>query len=329
MVDMKKFGSIPISTKTILAKSQNMKFHMPRIFKELCNLVIEVDAREWNKAKKDTTLRRKIMRESGIGVGSILSVMMNGEHHGTLFKRPKEGAKITFFRNCISALIVLEDKSIHFKFFQNGTFKLTGCKTDEQAEMTVTEFMKLLESINGARDVAEWVEPDSRGNRIKDSNKYEYDKINEQFKNTRHVFTINDSCRPRFIFKTVMINIRYNIGFNINREQLDTEFNKTDDFYSAFEPTINPCVNIKSDAKSTPRTLKVLEFHNGFRNGEVKLTTTSSDSYPDRKKTKEHTFLVFDSGVTIQSGFYYEEMEEKYIKFMDIINSKSHLINKN
>lgn len=280
------FRTIDVSTCTILAKT-NILFDNALIFKHLSPLAVEIDGQEWMKQKEHE--RDELMRANNLCEGSILNIKMGDKFAGTQFERKKQ-SKGTHFRNCISIKMVLKDKDIHFKAFKNGTFKLTGCKNDSQAEKAVVEYIKILKK----------VEKDSRG---------------------LVLYTVDQEADPEFIFKTVMINIRYKLGFEVNREKLDRLIEGMSDdnveFYSNFEPTINSSVNIKS-----PTTEKLKELKCIMLNGDKVIhATRPHESYPDKKKYSEHTFLVFHSGVVIQSGNNYEEMEKKYNRFIDVVTS--------
>lgn len=96
----------------------------------------------------------------------------------------------------------------------------------------------------------------------------------------------------------VMVNYKYNLGFEVDRFQLTTLINGREGFYSQYDNVLEHNVTIHIPYK--------------LPDGQKSL----------RKKDKVpcHTFIVYKSGIVTQSGPGEELMEGVYYKFMNIIN---------
>jgi len=139
-------------------------------------------------------------------------------------------------------------------------------------------------------------------------------EIADMFLNQMHEFHYyNDFCHeveilkdiPSIISETleieqvhkVMVNYKYNLGFEVDRFQLTTLVNGRDGFFAQYDNVLEHNVTIHM-----PYTLP---------EGQKSL----------RKKDKVpcHTFIVYKSGIVTQSGPGEELMEDVYYKFMNII----------
>ena len=133
----------------------------------------------------------------------------------------------------------------------------------------------------------------------------------------------------KVMFKVVMTNVDFSLGFLVNRSNLDTFFNSNTNFNSLLETSFGYTgVNIKFPIDSIPYKT-IHEERLDINSGEWSPHEITYDDYLDtlqqseRKKELEkkryNTFLVFHSGNVIMSGSVKEFMEGPYYRFLDII----------
>ena len=129
---------------------------------------------------------------------------------------------------------------------------------------------------------------------------------------------------------TVMTNIDFNLGFNINREMLDKHMNSNTDYKSLLETSFGYTgVNIKFPMeKKITHNLPYIELNDQTDKWDIsnKTYTDYLGFLQDFEKKKElnkkrwNTFLVFHSGNVIMSGLGKFYMKDHYKIFMKIIN---------
>jgi hypothetical protein len=191
-----------------------------------------------------------------------------------------------FFRNSTTIIIYIENKLINFKLSRKGTLQMTGCKSLAQAKKCVNYFWSHLS---------------------KHPDKFTY-------KPGESTFTA--------YYDFVMKNIKFNIGFKIDREAFNEYINRNTSHNSIFETTIGYAgVNVKFEADS--------KFDNDFEVTYDMYGITHTEgriSYSDlanrmkiRTKKRYITFLVFQSGVVIMSGKDSIYMQDPYTEFMKIV----------
>ena len=129
-------------------------------------------------------------------------------------------------------------------------------------------------------------------------------------------------------FITVMTNIDFNLGFIVNREELDKYMNQSTKYNSLLETSFGYTgVNIKFPAHGYKNN--ALLPHITYRGSWTDEMITYDSYYKglsekDQAKTKQKdkytTFLVFHSGNVIMSGLDKQHMEDTFTEFINIIN---------
>jgi len=227
--------------------------------------------------------------------GSIINMRYKDQIKGVVLREKKGEEKSNYFRNALTIVMFVDNKMINMKISKNGKFQITGCKTYLQAEMCV---------------------------------KYMWDYINQ-------IEKVSTDEAPRVFFITVMTNIDFNLGFLVNRENLDKYINKNTDYNSLLETSFGYTgVNIKIPLKIPEKLkLKTITLYNeSWIEGEI-LYSDYVNSLEKVEKTKElakkrwYTFLVFQSGNVIFSCMSKEcFMKEIYEEFLTIIKDCKYLI---
>ena len=300
---IKQFEDITISTKTVIGIS-NIKINLDNFFKYM-------PITDYTPVQKKRGRRRRIQINSNKNIvpyGSIINISRKKEVRGAILKNKKKskneeseedetksGSRVSndkdYFLHSVSLVIVLEDgKQINMKVSSNGKLQITGCKYDEHFINAVISLYKTM------IEVQEWT--------------------NEK------IFDINGDLE--IVFNTVMQNMDFNVGFNINRHKLDSFINRQTQYRSIFEGSLLSGVNIK--VKSDPTVLpSILKIVYSLENDKIIKSYTSYDIYKtlldkkkETKKDKYHTFLVFASGSVIMSSGG-SEMKEVYNNIVNIL----------
>lgn len=285
-----EFDDIPVSTKTFIITT-NLSFDIMKMFEILpCTQYIVVPKRRGRKKKIV-----HIDPNYGIPSGSIITLEFEGSIRGVDLKskKNKKGKKSSsFFRNSVSIVMIIEDKHVNLKVSRNGKLQMTGCKNDLHAELVVKYI-------------------------------WEYIKIYEDI----YKFTTSDS-NFKAIFIPAMRNIDFSLGFNVNREELDSYINEETEFHSLLETSFGYTgVNIKIPLDFNLNNLIVKQIV--YLNDEWILSNvlykTYLDLLPIKEKEKKslkkrfNTFLVFHSGKIIMSGICAESQKNTYYSFLNII----------
>lgn len=295
------FDKISASTKTIVVKV-NIKIDIKKLFDFLpITEYVVVPKRRGRKKKNAPPDPNKNIAE-----GSIITLEIGDNIRGVDLKKKKKKIKerarghITYFRNSMTVVMIIEGKKINCKVTQNGQFQMTGCKSDEQAEKIVH---------------------------------YIWSHIND----TKNIYTfIDDSKYMSAIFVPAMRNIDFDLGFNIDREKLDSHINMKTDFVSILEDSIGYTgVNIKipMDKPITDLNLKKRKWKNG-KWQKIKYITYSDylELLPEKdrkkklRKERHHTFLVFHSGKIIMSSLTEDFSRQPFYDFLDIVYKNKDVI---
>lgn len=208
--------------------------------------------------------------------------------HGRIYTIPPNKGT---FRNQLTAQIFIDDKIITAKIFPTGKFHLTGCKNLSHQRGAVVELMKHILSIHTV---------------------------------DKPTYSVENDEPINFILEVVMVNVDFNLGFDISQQKLDHLIqNDTTDFYSIYEAAVNTSVNIKLDYDDPEEKVYDKIVITGSPNDlTVNYTTVNKCPKSRTKATRTHTFLVFSSSKVIQSGRYYDsEMEPAYLKFYEYITN--------
>lgn len=138
----------------------------------------------------------------------------------------------------------------------------------------------------------------------------------------------------KIIFINVMTNIDFNVGFIINRENLDRHMNSCTEYHSLLETSFGYTgVNIKIPlTEKIEIDLDTMFWENHAWNyGTVKYTDYISglsleDQQKEKKKKRYNTFLVFHSGKIIMSGMNQKFMKPVFNQFVQIIRDSRDII---
>ena len=201
---------------------------------------------------------------------------------------------LNYFLNQVALFLSLGNKNLHIMVFKD-TFKIAGSKDLNQA----IEATKLLWSFISA-----------------DHSTYAMSDIPENKDQFQY---------PSFIFDTVMTNVDFKLGFQIDRKKLNNLMN--DKKYnsiikmSRFETTGNPNVNIKFYCKKPDNfTYKCMILEN-VDNPTFRILPENFFDKKKRRKPNYTTFLVFRSSKVIESGKFKESSKNSYNEFINIIKT--------
>ena len=191
-------------------------------------------------------------------------------HKSTKSSKTRKIEKKKFFYNQITAHIY-EDKIVNVKIFNNGKIQMTGIKNKGQGDRVIEKVIMIIKMIE--TDVLESI-------------------------------ITNCDLHPDE-GKIAMINTDFDCGFKLKREILQRIVTDKG-YYSSFEPTIYPGVNIKYYFNKERQDTGVCNCM-GKCNGKGK------DGY-----CKKITVAVFNSGkIIITGGQSYEQLNTAY----DFINN--------
>ena len=221
--------------------------------------------------------------------GQIVTLKIGNKLRGVNLKEKKNAKR--FFRNSLTIVMHLDNKFINFKVSKNGKFQFTCCKHERHSH-------KCMEYI------------------------YDYTK------NTQKIIQV-DGPQSEIIFLTVMTNINFNLGFCINRENLDDHVNTSTKYYSLLETSFGYTgVNIKiplENIENIPITKIIYTGHEWieqpFNYTKYIETLDEKEKKKEKLKIRYNTFLVFQSGNVILSSPHKECMRNTFHEFLEIIKT--------
>lgn len=200
------------------------------------------------------------------------------------------------FRNALNVVYRIHDadmcadRRVNIKVHKNGKFQLTGCKKMRYAQICLWHFLELIHAALPAAIICDG--------------------------------------DIQLFFQTVMTNVDFNLGFMVNRRELDLLMNTATDYYSLLETSFGYTgVNIKFplNMKWWETPCPAMRWTLGTQ-GEIKYALAPLHSFvPEtaierlRRKGKFNTFLVFHSGKVIMSGMFTTTMREDYDIFLAMI----------
>lgn len=205
------------------------------------------------------------------------------------FKIKKKKTK--YFRNALS-LVMYVNKLITIKIPTKGSFQMTGCINQEQSIECIKHIWRMC--------------------------------LNTKLDNLYTITGDFFECKIR----TVMTDIVFKVGFNVNREHLDRYMNSRTDFNSLLETTFGYTgVNIKIpfDIENDDKSIITLNYKGEEWNEGCISYADYLDTLSDKNRLKEirkkrrNTFLVFHSGTAIMSGMVPHYMENVYNTFINIM----------
>jgi hypothetical protein len=227
----------------------------------------------------------------GTDIYQTLYYCTNCEKYYTL----KELKKIITFLNQVTIVMSLDNIILNIMMFKDN-FKIAGCKSEKDAEEAV---MIIWDYIL---------------------------KIEDGYTITKNHF---DTYDPVFLFRLVMKNVDFKLGFFIDREELNKLMNRKEYnnivFMSQCETTGHTNVNIKMYCqKPEDYTYDCLVIPKDDKPYFLELAT---NPYKFEKRKKDRiTFIVFSSSEIILSGRYDSEMERTYNFFVETVFKYRNLI---
>lgn len=280
---------IGVSTKTIIGKT-NWKININELFNIL-------PVTEYNAILKKRGRRPKNEKKQEIQAlnnGDIITLKLGDKIRGVNLKQNKKNSK-AFFRNSLTMVIQTQGKLVNMKISQNGRIQITGTKTSENAE-------KCIEYIH----------------------QYVADAQNGKALNV-----FGASKTPEIYLVSVMTNINFSLGFNVNRENLDEYINNNTPYYSLLETSFGYTgVNIKMQLENMDNIpVRKMMFVDGKWNyetikySEYVSTMDVKEKEKEGRKVRYSTFLCFQSGNVICSSAHEDCMIETFKEFMKIIES--------
>lgn len=338
------FDKIEVSTKTIIAVS-NLTINIEKMFASLpVTPYIIVPKKRGRKSKEEEDAEDP---NKNIPSGSIITVKCREFLRGVDLKKKKSNKRSTkYFRNAITIVMVIENKMINFKVSKNGKFQLTGCKNDEHAKKCIQYtwgYIQNMKEDESKKMESLQEEPEEYRDRVQQTYRdlHPVDVINSSFQalcngigselwhesgSEDPIYTIKGDYL-KVVFLTVMTNILVNLGFFVNRENLDRYINLETDYISLLETSFGYTgVNIKIPLV-VPVNLDLC--HLAYKGGEwissmvpfseyLKILTPKEKA-KEAKKERYNTFLVFHSGNVIMSGMHPRFMRDVYYHFLDIM----------
>jgi hypothetical protein len=224
--------------------------------------------------------------------GSIITAQHKDKKKG--FKISKKKVQTQFFRNNLSIAIFVE-KLITIKIPKRGQLQITGAISQNHIELCI---------------------------------KYLWELINS-YESGPHSYTLLNSKSFETTCNTVMTNIKFNIGFKIDRQNLDMYINRYTMFHSLLETSCGYTgVNIKGFYDLEPEKTPIITYKcNEFGIWEtgtisyIMYVNTFSEAQRKKKLSKRYknSFLVFQSGAIIMSGKNLLYMKGYYEEFINIL----------
>jgi len=290
------FSDIEISTMTIIGVT-NWNLNIEKLFENLETTEYVVIPKKRGRKKKEV----KEDPNKDIKEADIITLKYKDKIKGVDLKNKKPNGKKGYFRNSITVVMFVGGKLINFKISKNGKFQITGCKRDVHAELCTQYIWDYIQSSPECGQICK----------------------------------IRKNENPSITFLTMMTNIDFNLGFNINREALDDYINTKTSFNSILETSFGYTgVNIKipldktaGEPAYTRLTLIQDKWMSDEIDGDVYFSTLCpKDQKKETSKTRYNTFLVFHSGNVILSSKHRYYMKSVYNNFINIVDSSRNII---
>lgn len=280
------FDEIKPYTRTITVATTYKYIDIKNLFNVLPITPYKVVVKKRGRKKKGTP----IYHNRDVKDGSIITLKFEGSRRGVNLKNKESKG---FFRNALTVYMIIDHAPINFKIYYNGKFKITGCKKKEKSVKCMKYFYKHLK---------------------KYPKLYELENENENEDEITYVFIHG------------MRNITFDVGFQINRQRLDTYINNNTRYTSLLSPSVGYAgINIRLPFE---HDLSSLEGRKLIRkNGRwSKLKKIVYNDYIEmskdksfEKKKRHNTFLVFHSGNVIMTGLHKDSQREQFNEFMRVI----------
>lgn len=291
-IDRKKLTA-PLGAIVSLQKSIYIRgLDTRKVKKHWCTSCRLTTEKGEDKVKQNTVIEELKLEEDTEDVYKIHYYCTNCQHYYT----SKELGEISYFLNQVTVTISVGDVLLNVMIFKD-CFKIAGCKRDEDS-VTVTKIL--------------W---------------------EEFFRRSPSMWKLKSGEQDvKFIFRRVMRNVGFNLGFAIDLNKLNTLMNKEEYAHyvdvSQRETTGHPNVNISMfSQKPDDYSYDMLVYKKGKFLKEGVMTTTPTNPYEKKKEKKTHTtFIVFSSSQIILSGRYQKEMKNLYNFFVnEVMSNKEYL----
>lgn len=291
MTNIPDFDKFNVSTITAIAKT-NLELNLEEFFSKIPVLDVDVPT----TLKKKSQIEKHILSQN-FKPGSILTLEYKGETRGFKIKKRKQWSeneqkqsKRKFFRNTVSVVVITEDDTfVTIKIPKQGKMQVTGCQSIEKVQECIRYIWQTL-------------------------------------MNFSTIYKI-DGTHFKTVTRTVMTNIDFRLGFDINQVQLDRHMNINTEFHSFHDSSLGYTgVNIKKPYKHENTEIDTMDFIDGkwvygtILYNDYLETLTSKEKKEELSKRRNNTFLVFGSGSTIMSGMSRYYMKPEYYRFMNIIS---------
>jgi len=266
----------------------NVELDIEGIFNKLPITPYVVIQRRRGRKKKE----QELDPNQDLPIGSIITAKLAGLVKGVDLKQKKKtDSRRKYFRNSLTIVMKIdENKLINFKLSKNGKFQITGSKYDTHAQGCIKFFWEIIMPYT-------------------------------------ELYTM---AGPNFQIKfvTVMTNIDFNVGFIVNREQLDKYMNNSTKHNSLLETSFGYTgVNIKFPANGYRGSalLPQIVYKGWWEDHTISYekhfqSLSEKEQLKITQKDKYTTFLVFHSGNVIMSGLDKPHMESTFNEFINIIN---------
>lgn len=305
-VRIPNFDNIAISTKTVIG---------------VTNLIIDIEKfhkyfpyADYVVVKKKRGRRKKNFFEnpnSHIPAGSFITLKCKLDIRGVNLKAKKQSK--TYFLHSETTVAQLEDKAINVKVSRNGKLQMTGCQNNTHHIDYVKYLYQHMLDIEECTGETLFAFNDGRP------------VENKEIKSIEPFLPRREDQELCVIFREVMKNIDFSIGFQIRRNPLSYFINRKTKYVAIYESSMGPSVNIKLPIKQNRH--KLLNRMRIF-NEQIIHDTIPYQDYFDMLTTKEqmddlatedyHTFLVFATGSIIMSS-QGPDMVKTFYEFIDIL----------
>jgi TATA-box binding protein (TBP) (component of TFIID and TFIIIB) len=205
----------------------------------------------------------------------------------------------TAFRNAVNIIFKVNNQMINAKVSKHGNFQITGCKVKENCYLAICYFLELCR--NFCPDV---------------------------------ILSYSEASTISVIFYTVMTNIVFSCGYNIDKQKLNKLVAGNRTFYNLYETNFGYTgMNLKIPLSDSWRNFPIKKYIYSKEDMTWKISEMSFDTYfreklKEKKKEKKrfNTFLVFHSGKIIMSGGCEENMVEHFLFFRNFIQENRKFI---
>lgn len=296
-----------ISTRTVIA-STNVEFKIHEIYEKLPALELDESYQQKYLSLLPVKKRRGRRKKSENSLSTLKSELdelvkpLPGDIVAIYFRNNKKGLPhylkygVKFFRNALNIVMMIQkDKRINLKLSQNGKIQMTGCKHENDASLCL---------------------------------QYLFQHLMEHCKNSV-VFKNNTESQLKICFFTVMTNLDFNIGFNINRQKLNNLINGKTVFNSLLETSfgytgVNIKIEVPYDSEIGIQQMILNSSNNNWDysivNYEEYLKSNGETYFQSEKNKKRYnTFLVFHSGNIIMSGMRLDKMTKHFSEFCQFL----------